>query len=424
MAESVHLTGSMDREPPGVATGASRDAESRHEPRPGGPRRSTVWMIIPSFAPAIGGAEAQVRRLSPGLRARGWDVRVLTRRHGPSLPRHLPDEEVIDGIPVIRVDSSGRGRIGSARYLLGGLRVLRRSSSPCIFHAHDLGTPGLLAALASRLFGGVSVVKLRTGASVYGRRFGGRSGRWVLKRILNMHDRIVVVNSGLEGFLLDLGIPAHRIVRIPNGVDPDQFAPVPASMRRRAREALGIRPHDFAILYVGRLAHVKGVDLLIRAWARIDATARARSTLLIAGDGMERGHLEALAVSLGVTDSCRFLGEREDVRELYGGADAFVLPSRSEGLSNALLEAMASQLAVIASDRGGSPDVIEHGTNGLLFDGEDEADLAAAIQWVISSPEQLTELGVRARRKAMAYASTDAVLSQLESAYLAIEPEC
>jgi glycosyltransferase involved in cell wall biosynthesis len=386
----------------------------------GGGAKGSVWMIIPSFAPAIGGAESQVRRLSAPLMLQGWQVRVLTRRHGESLMEDLAVQERVDGIPVIRIDSRGRGRWASARYLTGSLRTLSRYRGGGIYHAHDIGTPGLIAALAKLRFGGASVVKLRTGASIYERRFGSGIRRWLFRLLLRMHDRVIVVNSELETFLHRLGLPSDRVVRIPNGVDGDTFRAVSPSQQRRARVSHGLPLEKHVVLYVGRLAHVKGVDVLLRAWAGVSEDLRDRAVLVIVGDGEERGRLEELATRLDVAASVIFAGERTEVHGFYRAADVFILPSRTEGLSNALLEAMACELPVIASDGGGSPDVVEDGRTGLLFSSENEGHLTRCLERMLRTPQAWAEMGRRARVDALEFAGFESVVRRLTRLYATI----
>jgi glycosyltransferase involved in cell wall biosynthesis len=383
------------------------------------PRRG-VWMVIPSFFPLIGGAEAQARRLSAALLHRGWRVRVLTRRDSGSGGNRRPRNDAVDGIRVLRVGSRGPGKIASLQYLIGGLRNLAREGRGDIYHAHDIGTPGLLAAVASHLFDGRSVVKLRTGASVYRSRLRPGPTGWVFRVLLRLHDRIIVVNREVEDMLMDLGVPRHRVVRIPNGIDGSVYTRAGASEKRSARTSLSLPVGGTVVLSVGRLAPVKGIDLLLNAWAMLPEEVRADSTLVIVGDGPARADLARLARSRNVLDSVRIVGARPVVLDYYRAADIFVLPSRAEGLSNALLEAMASGLPVVATAVGGAPDVVEHGISGFLSPPEDADQLKADLLELLSRPMDWPEMGAQGRRHVLEYAALGNVADRLADVYTAL----
>ena len=381
-------------------------------------------MVIPSFHPLIGGAETQVRGLSVALLERGWRVSVLTRRdvgarEGPPLSRF----EEVDGIPVVRVRSAGPGKIASLRYLVGGLWTLGRMGRGGIYHAHDFGTPGLMAALARLLMGGRSLVKLRTGASVYRSRFGtGLKGR-LFRGLLGLHDRVVVVNHEVEEFLHSMGLPPSRVVRIPNAIDGKAFQRASHRSRLEARSRLGLPEDRRIVLYVGRLMHVKGVDILLRAWALLPRDLRQGALLVIVGDGPERRRLERLADKRAIHHEVRFTGSRTDAADYYQAADLFVLPSRTEGLSNALLEAMASELPVVATAAGGTPDVVDDGLSGILVPAESEKGLAGGLTSMLSDPSRWEGFGARGRARVMEHAGYDVVLERLQSLYSELESE-
>jgi glycosyltransferase involved in cell wall biosynthesis len=378
---------------------------------------SGVWMVIPSFHPLIGGAEIQARRVSLALLERGWGVRVLTRRDaGMPGPRPLRNDHV-DGIPVTRVGSRGPTKVASVQYLLGGIRALATEGRGNIYHAHDLGTPGLLAALGSRLFGGRSVVKLRTGASAYRLRLANSASRWLFLRLLRLHDRIIVVNSEVEHLLAAVAIPPDRVVRIPNGVDGEVFRGSSPAQRREVRTALGLPLDTTLVLYVGRLAHVKGVDILLNAWASLPQETRAASMLVVVGDGPARGGLIDLARSLGIAESVVMTGSKPDVRDFYCACDVFVLPSRTDGLSNALLEAMASELPVVATNVGGATDVVENGVSGWLAPPNDPKELMRGLQVTLARAGDWRRMGAAGRERVLKYAGLEVVVDRLERVY-------
>lgn len=379
-----------------------------------------VWMVIPSFFPLIGGAESQARRLAVALLNRGWHVRVLTRRDPGAGGQRSLRHDAVDGVRVLRMDSRGPGKIASVQYLVGGLRTLAREGRGDIYHAHDVGTPGLLAAVASRLFEGRSVVKLRTGASIYRRRLRPGPAGWIFRGLLGLHDRIIVVNREVEDLLIDLGLPRHRVMRIPNGIDGSVFRRSGAAEQRSARTNLSLPVGGTMILSVGRLTAVKGIDLLLEAWATLPEGIRVSSTLVIVGDGPARADLARLARSRNVDESVRFVGARTAILDYYQAADIFVLPSRAEGLSNALLEAMASELPVVATAVGGAPDIVEHGVNGLLVRPDDSYELKAGLLQLLSRPVEWPRMGAQGRRRVLEYAALGTVADRLADLYTSL----
>lgn len=380
-------------------------------------RLRPVWMIIANFYPGIGGAERQAQRLSKALIARGWPVRVLTRQHSPALPQGLPASDVVDGIPVIRLYSRGAIKIGSLLFVLGGLWHLLRHGSRGIYHAHDIGAPSWLALVARYLLGGRCIIKLRTGCYRYEKRCSSRVARWQFCALLRLADRVVVVSREVERFVCNLGIPAARVIRIPNSVDTSLFYPISAEERIATRKQLGLPTEKTIVLYVGVLKPIKGTDILLRAWALLPVDIRTEALLLLVGDGAERANLLRMITSLRLHESVFLAGMQQAVRDYYWAADIFVLPSRTEGLSNALVEAMACGLPVIASNVGGTLDVVEEGQNGVLFEAENHHQLAQKLASMIAMQERWVQIGALARQRVKAYADLDMAVDRLHQLY-------
>ena len=194
-------------------------------------------------------------------------------------------------------------------------------------------------------------------------------GRWV--------HRFVSVSDDLARWLVGtVGIPAHKVVRIANGVDAEKFRPPPD--KARAKRNMGLAPEAFVVGTVGRLDPVKDLHTLLAAFAGLVREA-ADAQLLVAGSGPCFADLKRSAAELGVHGRVRFLGERKDIPAVLQAMDVFVLPSVAEGLSNTLLEAMATGLPVAATRVGGNPDAVLDGRTGVLWEPGD----AAALQRVL-----------------------------------------
>lgn len=377
-----------------------------------------VWMVISGFYPGIAGEELLTQADCKSLIERGWPVRVLTRRHGYPQLGPLSGSDAVDGIPLTRVYARGGRRIGALLFVLNGLRYLGWRGRRAVYHARDIGAPGWLAVIAARLLGGRSIIKLSAGRDAYERRIRSRLTRWQVTRLLRMADRVVVVNKELEGLMKQLGVPEPRVVRIPNAIDTGHFRPPSADEKAKACNALELPADRSMALYVGRLVPVKGLDTLLRAWALLAADIRGRGLLVLLGHGKERDTLEAMVESLGLQDSVRLAGEQRAVRDYYWAADFFVLPSRSEGLSRALIEAMSCGLPVVASSVGGAMEVVRVNENGFLFQAGDHRQLAENVSWMLNAADRRGDLGTEARRAVIDYADLDAAVERLSGLYI------
>jgi len=193
--------------------------------------------------------------------------------------------------------------------------------------------------------------------------------------------------------LLEAGFDPKRTWHIANGV------PIPLLAIRDTsalRTILGLRSDAFIGVFVGRLTDEKAPEVLLESWMAV-LRRYSTSQLVFIGEGEKRAMLEAKARQAGLAESVVFTGQVDNVEDYLNAADIFVLPSIAEGMSIALLEAMAAGLPVVASRVSGTVDVIEHGRNGLLFEPGDVEGLVGCISSLIELPEQRTELGRKAR---------------------------
>jgi glycosyltransferase involved in cell wall biosynthesis len=219
---------------------------------------------------------------------------------------------------------------------------------------------------------------------------------------------LVVVTEQLRHQALAEGIHARRIVTIPNGIKlPDLKTDHTAELRKD----LGIRSRDIFLLSVGRLTHQKAHSVLIQAMSTIIAQ-HPETILCIAGDGPLRQQLSDEIGASGLDDHVKLLGERDDIAQLMAAADIFILPSRSEGLPIAILEAMGAGRAVIATRTGGIDDVLEDGSNGLLVPADDPVELARAISRFIDDPAARSKMGEAARQSVIERHTLDRMCDQ------------
>lgn len=179
----------------------------------------------------------------------------------------------------------------------------------------------------------------------------------------------IAASSAIKKYFQELG--CKNIQVIPNGIDLERFE----NLKRKTHAG-------FVIMTVARLEKVKGIEYLIRAFARLDLSERPSPSLLIIGDGSERKNLENLVKQISLDDKVKFLGEvsNKEIPEYLAEADCFVLPSLREGFGIAVLEAMAARVPVIASKIGGILDIVSDGRTGLLTEPANSQQIAHALE--------------------------------------------
>jgi len=205
------------------------------------------------------------------------------------------------------------------------------------------------------------------------------------------------------------GVKPEKVKVIINGVELPQNDVDP--LKKRAE--LGLNPLDMVIMHVANLRPVKGHKYLIEAFAGVEKRFAGIRLVLIGKDELN-GELQSLAKSLNVQDKVLFLGQRLDVDELLAVSDICVLPSLSEGLSNAILEYMSHGKPVIATRVGGNPEIIQHGYNGLLVDKANAQQLAAALLELIESEHQRTTLGTNGLNMIQYHFSIQAMMNNYQ----------
>lgn len=229
----------------------------------------------------------------------------------------------------------------------------------------------------------------------------GQHPKWMEQMIRANYrraDRLIAVSYFVKEKMIEYGADATRISVIPNGVDTELFHP---GEMATARHQLGLPQDAFLILFSGNLIPRKGVDVLLRAFARLKEEQQLR--LVILGSGPEEGPLRDLAESLEVAPTVSFAGRKSFAAMplWYQAADLFVMPSWAEGLSLAILEAMAAGRPVITTRPDtGNHDAVVSGVTGLLVNYGVVEELAQALQQLVEQPRLAREMGAAGRRRA------------------------
>jgi len=385
-----------------------RAAFRKRAPR-GEPRCRRVLFCTFNYAPGgtSGGAEKQAQLQAEELTRRGYQVTVVCPRE-PGC-----SSGVVNGVTVHRLPLKwvGRGRRPQHALLLGGYLVLNLWRQDLV-HVHLAGLQTDVVALVSRLFRRPMYVKVAS---------GGISGDVqnyftlpLLPRLYGLRhaDRVQAISDEIAEDLRGVGIDEARIVRIPNGIDLGRFAATDAGTRAKSRRKLGL-PDDGTViaLFVGRFDAQKGVFDLLDVWAKRDRGIPSLLVLVGGSDwsAVQPEHLQREGVEVRDWSP--------QIQEYYRAADVFVLPSYSEGMSNALLEAMAAGLPSVATSIGAAPEMITDGESGLLMLPGDGEALARHVGALVADEQRRTEIGLAAAKAVQQY-SIGTVVDRIASEYL------
>ncbi len=296
---------------------------------------------------------------------------------------------------------------------------LLRQLRPAVMHSRNLAAlelqlPALLAGVPVRIHG------------EHGRDVEDLDGsNRKLQRLRRMYSptvhRYITVSQDLRQYLLErVGIAAHRVEQIYNGVDTKLFFPVPV-----APAPLPGCPFDPAHCWivgtVGRLQSVKNQALLLKSFLRasdLSPALREHGRLAIVGSGPSREELEAMVRAAGASERVWLAGERHDVPQVMRGLHTFVLPSMAEGISNTILEAMASGLPVLATAVGGNAELVKPMQTGMLVPTTDVEAMAAALVQMFTDRSATQRWGLQAREVVERHHSIDAMVSRYAEVYL------
>ncbi|HUY49472.1 MAG TPA: glycosyltransferase [Streptosporangiaceae bacterium] len=374
-----------------VENGIIKDREPGYQPWP--PLVRKVVLMIGQLG--VGGTEKQVVLLARGLRDRGIDTSVWVLYGGG----RNEDALRLAGVPVVHVGLRRFRRAGSAlpnAAGLGGLVVRLRRERPDIVHAF-LFHAYVIAAPVARM---ARVPVLVAGRRSLGNFKEGHPIALALGRLATSATDLLIANAAAvaEDAKRRERVRDGKIEIVYNGLHEQAFAQVSPAV-------VGTR--NPVVLCVANLRLYKGHRYLLEAMSRLQRKGRP-CTLLLVGEGEQLQALESQAASLGI--DARFLGEREDVAPLLARADVVAHPSLEEGMSNAVMEAMAAGRAVVATSVGGTPELLCG--RGLLVPPADPTALADAIEQVLADRVLAGRLGESARSWSHAHLSAGAMVDR------------
>ncbi len=354
-----------------------------------------------------GGTEGQCARLAMGLAARGGTHRVAVfHEEGFFL------EEVGSRCgPVYEIAIRKMLCWHTFKELCRLRRFLKKEQFDLV-HAWDADAE-IFGVLAAQWAGVPFLTSRRDMGEIYPRY------KLALMRRADRAAEAVVVNAeAIRGFVLEQGVAADKVVRLPNILDVAEFDQL-------AEEAIECPvPKGPLIVMVARLDPEKDTGTLLRAMQQVIRQVPDAS-LVIAGDGPERKSLQAQAATLGLGERVLFLGDVQAVPSLLRHAAIGVLvPSANEGLSNTILEYMAASLPVVATDCGGNRELVRDGVNGFVIPVGTVDALAEKLHVLLEDPQQRLAMGQAGRQRIEQEFSKEKVLDQFEALYLSIYTAC
>lgn len=377
-----------------------------------------IALVTRRYWPHVGGAEMAMANLACEFKRLGHETLVLSAQWESTWPNEVVHREV----PVIRLPQPHLRGWGTIRYMHALSRWLRTHRDQWDAVLVSMLKHDAYAAITTLAGTPVPVIVRAEGAGERGdcawqrtARFGSR-----MRAACLAADDLIAPSREIESELLAAGYSPQKMHYIPNGVALAQ--PSDPERRRAARCAIADANMSLEmvadaplVVYTGRLHEQKGLEDLVRAWAKF-ARREPNGRLWMIGEGPQREPLYDTIVDLGLHHQVFLPGAFDDVTDLLEAADLFVLPSYEEGMSLSLLEAMAAGVPSIATDIAGNRQLITHEEHGLLVPPKDPTALLAAIQRLLGDPELAQRLALNARARV----AREFSLTQMAQRHLAV----
>lgn len=354
----------------------------------------------------MGGMENGVVNIARGLPPGRFETHVCClERTGPFAQR-LPQPE------NVHVLHKPPGFSPRAAWQLN--RLIARLQ-PDIVHSHNVGP---------LIYSGLGTVLGTNCRLLHGEHFLPQAKELSAKRVWQRRifyagcRKVHAVSDGVRLELVKAGVPGRKIVTLLNGVNHERFQP---GDKTGARKKIGLVPADAVVLgMVGRFAPEKNQTVLVEAFDRVAAKRPELHLLLIGGGGPCEEQVRAAANACASAARIHFTGYQSDVLPFYQALDALVFPSTREGLSNAVLEAMACGLAVLAHPSCGTPEVITDGLDGILAELDSREKLQLALEHFLAAPEKFPALALAAREKIVRDFSLTGMVENYRRLYLSV----
>jgi len=375
-----------------------------------------ILMILKNYLKVPNGTQWQAISLAKALKEKGCIVEfVVANVEGIKNKKGYKDPSgiLVHILPYIAVRV-----LGTFLYLISlAIFIIANRKKYHIYHIYFAKYSAFAASLLKPLHHKVIICR-PAGAGIYGDISVLKKETWfpwLILRTLRKVDAIVTVSKAIKDEFISENFSEEKVVLIPNGVDVSRFNMKHQLANTSLAGDLSESSKIIRLLFVGRLSPHKGLKYLFDALKKMDDKIKYQLTLI--GDGEIRSELEEYVRQSNLSSMVTFAGSQLNVEKYYKESDIFILPSISEGLSNSLLEAMASGLAVIAAKVSGTEDVIEDGINGILVESKNSAQIASAIVNLSESESLRIKLGENARETVLKNFSIDSVAEKYIALY-------
>lgn len=351
---------------------------------------------------SIGGAQSALLRLLKHLDRQRFEPQVACYYNGDGV---VARQIRANGIPVIDLGMSGKYRIDAFWRFYRLLRTQR----PTILH-----TWMFHANISGRLIGKLAGVPL----IISSERTMGQEGifrRWVDRSTVGLTNSVVCVSQSVSRFAQDtIGLPVSKLTVIPNGIDLDQYDQLLS--QGEARGKFNLPKEALIVGAIGRPRPVKGYLYLVEAFARLADTYPA-ACLVFIGNGPDRPNLIDKVRSLGLEDRVIFLDDQTDIPGLLPAIDILAVPSLYEGMPNVVIEAMAAGVPVVATNVGGTQEVIINGETGILVPPQDANALSEGISSLLQKPDLRRQIGLSGQQRAYKFYNIQNTVQQTQLLY-------
>jgi glycosyltransferase involved in cell wall biosynthesis len=359
-----------------------------------------VLLVLDQFPSTLGGGERIVLKLASLLPKYGFRASILTFSIHPECSACKSPPCPVYVLPLQR--TYDLTAIRAALELRRFLKSQQIRLVQTFFESSDIW-----AGFVTKFMSDAKLVWSRRDMGI----LRARKHRIAYRLMAGAPDAVFAVSDQVRRYSIEVdGIDPARVQTIYNGLDVSEWMASTRPVRSR---------DEVVVTTVGNIRRVKGHDVLVRAAALIVAQF-PNVKFSVAGEVLEQDYfveLQTLVQSLGLSQQFRFVGGVTNLREHLFAADIFVLPSRSEGFSNALIEAMAAALPIVATDVGGNAEAVTDGVNGFIVPAEDPAALAGAILRLLSDPVRAKAMGIAGEAIAAKQFTTEAMMSQIARTY-------
>jgi glycosyltransferase involved in cell wall biosynthesis len=362
-----------------------------------------------------GGMEQQAWRLARELAEKGMKVTIITSYFAEkSIFHNVPwHREVKDKVTIYRIPLKKSRYLASIIFYLAALFLMfsiRKSFD--VIYGVQLYSYGAISSLAGKLFHKPVVVKIACGGYCGDiAMFQKLPLGWLTKKFARWANAYVSLSREIDNELIGSGFEKNRIVHIPNGVDTKIFYPVKDREEKiHLRSKLSL-PDKKIISFVGRLDPQKRVGMLIDIFKDVHNTCNT-AHLIIIGDGPEKEKILS-----GLDDNIFYIGTVNNVEEYLRASDMLVLPTLSEGMSNVILEAMATGIPVISTNVSSNPEIIDDGIDGILLAVEDKEGLKEKIIKIMLNEAFAQNIGQNARKKILEQFSIESIAAKYKELF-------